>query len=114
VRAQPAHTGGTGIGLPPRVLCDNVGVNVADLRGVQARLGGLHRDELAAASFAVVDVLRPFAELGGAETAYPLEIARLLDMAVVAMRSQSVGSSRAHLAEVEAIPVVAASEEPAG
>jgi hypothetical protein len=53
-------------------------VNVADLRGVQARLGGLHRDELAAVSFAVVDVLKPFAELGGAETAYPLEIARLL------------------------------------
>lgn len=86
-------------------------VDLSDLRHGQARLGRLDRDEQAAASFAVADALRPLAELGGDEVR-PADLVRLMDEAQAAVRRASVDALQQLLAAAEAMPVLAAGEEP--
>jgi hypothetical protein len=93
--------------------CHNDVVDISDLRRVQARLAHLQRDEQAAMSFAIVQALRPLAELGK-EVVAPADAVRLLAGAQSAMESASPDALRLLLAEAEAMPVMAASEEPPG
>jgi hypothetical protein len=84
-------------------------VDVGDVRRVQARLACVGRDEQAAVSLAIVEALGPLAELGD-QSLTPADAGRLLAGA----RSASPEVLRQVLAEAEALPVMAASEEPPG
>ena len=77
--------------------CHNGGVDVSGMRPVQARVARLGRDEQAAVSFAIVEALRPLAELGDQFVA-PADAGRLLAGA----RSASPEVLRQVLAEAEA------------
>src|SRR5258707_994516 len=79
------------------------------MRRVQARVAALGRDEQAAVWFAVVEALRPLAELGDQFVA-PADAGRLLAGA----RSASPEVLRRVLAEAEALPGMTAGEEPPG
>jgi hypothetical protein len=105
------------LGPLPRLLlhssCHNDIVDIIDLRRVQARLGGLPRGEQAAVSLAVAEALGPLAELGEQVVASG-DVARLLADARPAIESVSPVALRQLLAEAEAMPVMAAREEPPG
>ncbi len=64
-------------------------------------------------SFAVVEVLRPLAELGG-EAVAPADLRRLLEEAWSAMEPVRVDGLRQVLAKAEGMPVMAVSDEPSG
>jgi hypothetical protein len=88
-------------------------VDITDLRRVQARLGGLPRGEQVAVSLAVAEALGPLAGLGEQVVA-SADVARLLSDARPALESGSLVALRRLLAEAEAMPVMAAREEPPG
>ena len=83
------------------------------MRRVQARLGRLPRGEQAAVSLAVAEALGPLAELGEQVVAAG-DVARLLGDTRSAARSVNLAALRQLLAEAEAMPVMAAREEPCG
>jgi hypothetical protein len=85
------------------------GVSLADMQGVQDRVGGLRREEQAAVAFAIVEALGPLAELGDPFVA-PAGIRRLMGDAL----SAGPGALPQVLAEVQALPVMAADQEPPG
>lgn len=93
--------------------CHNGVVDITDLRRVRARLGGLPTGEQAAISLAIAEALGPLAELGEQVVA-AAEVARLLGDARSAIESVSLVALRQLLAEAEALPVMAACEEPPG
>ena len=99
--------------MPLHSSCHNDVVDTTDLRWVQARLGGLPRGEQAAVSLAIAEALGPLAGLGEQVVA-SADVARLLGDARSAIESVSLVAVRQLLAEAEAIPVVAAREEPPG
>src|SRR5260370_6138916 len=89
--------------------CHNGGVDVSGMRRVQARVAALGRDEQAAVSFAVVEVMRPLAELDDPFVA-PADAGRLLAGA----RSASPEVLPRVLAAAEALPGADAGAEPPG
>src|SRR5258708_11673925 len=117
VRMPPGRLVAWGLGLvgvlARRLLrhssCHNGGVDVSGMRRVQARVAALGRDEQAAVSFAVVEVMRPLAELDDPFVA-PADAGRLLAGA----RSASPEVLRRVLAAAAGPPGGASWEGPPG